>query len=153
MFERFFPVRRQSAPAPEAQSPWDAVERFWRDPFPAMSGFPFTQETTPRMDVSETENEVLVNAEIPGLEPKDVELTIENNLLTIKGHKREETAEKKGETVHRREIRYGSFSRSVLLPGEVLADKASAVFDKGVLKVTLPKAAGGGATRVQVTGG
>mgnify|MGYP003577170210 CR=1 FL=1 len=92
----------------------------------------------PRIDVCETDDEVLVAAEVPGLEEKDFELALTHEALTIRGEKRREHEEKG--SVHRFERSYGAFERTVPLPCEVEADKASATYRNGVLNVTLPKA-------------
>lgn len=93
---------------------------------------------SPRIDVRETEQEVVVSAEMPGLEEKDFELTLTENVLTLKGEKRHEHEEKG--SIYRVERGYGAFQRSVQLPCEVEAEKAIARYEKGVLSVTLPKA-------------
>lgn len=95
---------------------------------------------TPRVDVSETDQEVQITAELPGVEEKDVEVALTGDGITIKGEKREEK-EGKGEEQYRLERSYGAFRRSFSLPSEVDADKATASFKKGVLTVTLPKSA------------
>ena len=92
----------------------------------------------PRIDVRETDEEVFVAAEIPGLEEKDFELNLTAETLTIRGKKRREHEEKG--SVQRFERNYGAFERTVPLPCEVEADKASATYRNGVLGVTLPKA-------------
>ncbi len=92
----------------------------------------------PPVDIYETENEIVVKAELPNMDEKDIEVKIENNVLTIKGEKKLEREEKK-ENYHLIESSYGSFYRSFSLPGNVDADKASAKYEKGVLKITLPK--------------
>ncbi len=151
MFEHFFPAIRKGEPAGRFVSPFEAMQAMMRDPFSGLSAGGFwQQEPFPSVDVKETEAEVTVSAELPGIDPKDVELTLENGVLTIKGQKREESEKKEGENVLSREIRYGSFSRSMSLPGEVQADKATASFDKGVLKVSVPKAEGARPTRVPI---
>ena len=94
----------------------------------------------PRVDVVETEQEVKVTAELPGLDAKDVDLTLSHNVLTIKGEKKHEH-EEKGENFYRAERSYGSFQRSVALPQGVETDEIEAAFDKGVLTVTFPKTA------------
>lgn len=94
----------------------------------------------PDVDVSETDKEIRITAELPGLGEKEVEVTLTQGALTIKGEKREEHNEEKGD-VHRSECRYGMFERTVQLPNGLDADKAKASFKKGVLKVTLPKTA------------
>ena len=92
----------------------------------------------PSLDVKETEQEIVVEAELPGLEEKDISLTMQNGVLTIQGEKRLEYDEEK-ENYHVMERRYGSFQRSLRLPDMVDEGKVEARFDNGVLKVTLPK--------------
>ena len=101
---------------------------------------------SPKVDVKDTGKEVLVTAELPGLEEKDVEVSLNGDVLTISGEKKEEK-EEKGEERYRLERSYGSFRRSFTLPCEIAADKASASFKKGVLSVTLPKSAAAAATK------
>jgi HSP20 family protein len=95
-------------------------------------------EWLPTLDVSETKNEYVVKAELPGIDPKDIDISLTNDLLTIKGEKKQEKEEKE-ENYHLIERSYGSFTRSVRLPGQVQSDKINAAFKNGVLKVTLPK--------------
>jgi len=92
----------------------------------------------PEVDVTETGKEVRVTAELPGMEEKDLEVSLIDGALTIKGEKREEHEEEKGD-YYRSERQYGAFERMIPLPSEVDADKAKASFKKGVLKITLPK--------------
>ena len=92
----------------------------------------------PAVDIYEDENEIVVKCELPDMNEKDIEVKIENNVLTIKGEKKLERVEKK-ENYHLIESSYGSFSRSFTLPSNVDADKATAKYEKGVLKITLPK--------------
>ena len=91
------------------------------------------------LDVYETEDSLVVKAPLPGVRPEDVDISITGDILTIKGETRGEE-EVKRENYHRRELRYGSFCRSVPLPTGVDHNKAEAVFEQGVLTVTLPKA-------------
>jgi HSP20 family protein len=91
-------------------------------------------EFLPQVDVSETGKEVRITAELPGLDEKDVEVTVTNNMLTIKGEKEEE----EGDYYHS-ERSYGYFDRTIALPQGIDADNAKAKFKKGVLKVTIPK--------------
>ncbi len=95
---------------------------------------------SPALDVSEDENNVYVVADLPGVEEKDVKLNFQNGILTLSGEKQEEK-ETRGKNFHRVERSYGSFSRSISLPGEVNAEKATAGYKYGVLRVTLPKKA------------
>jgi HSP20 family protein len=92
----------------------------------------------PRIDVVDDEKEVKVTAELPGLDEKDIELTLNQNLLQISGEKKVET-EDKGQNYYRMERSYGSFRRSVQLPAEVDTEHVEAIFKKGVLTIVLPK--------------
>jgi HSP20 family protein len=95
---------------------------------------------SPRVDVKESDKEIKVSAELPGMEDKDIEVSLSKDTLTIKGEKKEEK-EDKGKDYYHMERSYGSFSRVVPLPNEVDTDKAQAQFKKGLLTVTLPKTA------------
>ena len=91
------------------------------------------------VDISETEDKILIKAELPGLDTKDVNVSISGDILIIKGEKKKEE-EEKDEHHHYIERYSGSFQRSFRLPVNIQTDKVKADFDKGVLKVTLPKA-------------
>jgi HSP20 family protein len=93
---------------------------------------------SPSMDVKETNKEIVVETELPGLDEKDISLTVQNGVLTIQGEKKLDYDEEK-ENYHVMERRYGSFQRSLRLPDTVDDTKINAHFDNGVLKVTLPK--------------
>ena len=93
----------------------------------------------PAMDVVETEDKVLLRAELPGLTQEDVELTVENNVLTLSGNKKFEHEETEGH-YRRLESRYGSFYRSFTLPSTVDQERIDANFRNGVLEIELPKA-------------
>lgn len=101
---------------------------------------------SPRVDVSENEKQVTVKAEVPGLDEKDLQVSISQGVLTIFGEKRAER-EEKDSRYHRIERAYGSFRRAIELPCEVEEDNITATFNKGVLKVVLPKS-----TRPEVLG-
>jgi HSP20 family protein len=103
------------------------------------SGFP-ALEMTPSMDLGETDKEIEITAELPGLEEKDIQLNVADNVLTIRGEKKNEREETKKD-YHLVERSYGSFTRAVQLPEGVNADGIKAVMSKGVLKVTVPKPA------------
>ena len=105
---------------------------------------------TPAFDISETDKDVHVKAELPGMDPNQIEITLTGDILTIKGEKKEEK-EEKSQNFHRRERRYGSFSRSFRLPVEVKADSINAGYKDGVLTVTMPKADDEKARRIEVT--
>lgn len=95
-------------------------------------------EVTPRVDVAEQDGALQVSAELPGVEPDGVEITLHDNILTIKGEKKTAHSEDKG-AWHVAERRYGAFTRSVMLPFEADPDQVQARFDKGVLTVSVPK--------------
>jgi len=116
------------------------MDRLWNR-FPGETPFAraFTEEWMPSVDISETEDKFLIRAELPGLEAKDISVSISGEILTIKGEKKKET-EEKGEHHYCTERYYGSFQRSFQLPTGVQGDKVEATFDKGVLKITLQKA-------------
>ena len=95
---------------------------------------------TPTMDVSETEDEITVSADLPGMDEKDIQVTLDNGVLTLRGEKKRESEEKK-RNYHLVERSYGEFYRAIPLPSEIDADKVSARFKKGVLTVSIPKAA------------
>jgi len=94
---------------------------------------------TPAIDVYQDNDNVIVETPLPGVDPEKVEITIENDVLTISG-KSEDEKEVKRENYYRKEVRKGSFSRSVILPMSVKADMAEAHSEKGILKITIPKA-------------
>ena len=95
---------------------------------------------SPNIDVIENEKEIRISAELPGMEEKDIEVSLNKDSLSIKGEKKEEK-EDKGKGYYRMERSYGSFSRTIPVPVEVEADKVEAKFKKGVLNITLPKTA------------
>lgn len=93
----------------------------------------------PPVDVYETENAVVVESPVPGVELEKIEVTVEDGVLTIRGEdeRRSEVDEK---NYYRKEVRHGSFSRSVQLPVPVIGDKAETTVEKGILRISLPKA-------------
>ena len=97
-------------------------------------------ELLPNLDVTETDKQIEITAELPGLEEKDVQVNLADNVLTIRGEKKAEK-EEKDKTYRLVERSYGSFVRSLELPEGVNADAIKASIDKGVLKVTVPKPA------------
>lgn len=97
-----------------------------------------TTAWNPSVDIFENDNEVVVKAELPGMDAKDIEVRLENNVLMLKGERHFEK-EAKEENYHRIEREYGTFSRSFALPTAVNGDKVTAEYKDGVLKITLPK--------------
>jgi HSP20 family protein len=91
------------------------------------------------VDVYQTDDDVVVKSAVPGVKPEDIDISLTGDTLTIKGESKFEE-EVKEENFIRREMRYGSFARTVAVPVPVVADKAEAEFDNGVLTLTLPKA-------------
>jgi HSP20 family protein len=110
---------------------------------------PALGDWTPSMDISETKDSLVAKVEVPGMEQKDIQISLQENLLTIKGEKKQEK-EEKDEHYHRVERSYGAFARSLRLPVAVEAGKVSAGFKNGLLTVTLPKAAGAKALTIPV---
>ena len=106
--------------------------------FPALARGQDSDAVVPSIDVRETETELVVEAELPGMDEKDISVTLNNGVLTLKGEKKAEREEKKDD-YHLMERSYGSFQRSFQVADTIDADKVKAVFEKGVLKVTLPK--------------
>jgi HSP20 family protein len=102
------------------------------------------------IDVYETNDEYVVKAAVPGIDPKDLDIQVEDDVLTIKGQfeQKDEVTE---ENYLRKELRYGSFQRSLRLPPTVDAEKAEATFEHGVLKLSLPKKAEAKAKTIKIT--
>jgi HSP20 family protein len=126
------------------------IDRVFEDFSRGMGGFP-TSDVFPRMDVTEHDNEIEITAELPGLEEKDVEVTLSDNMLTVKGEKREEREEKTSQR-HMVERSYGTFSRTVELPAGVDPATIKATMNKGVLRLTMPKPTQSNARRIEVKG-
>ena len=137
-------------------APWGGnlrreMERFF-DRFVEPFGEPFETvggEWVPKVDVAETKDAMVVKAEMPGVDPKDIEVTFMGDLLTLKGE-REKATEEKEERYHRMERTYGTFLRSVRLPMAVDGSKVTATFKNGVRVVTLPKTPASKGTMVPV---
>ena len=106
----------------------------------------------PDADVVESETEIRVVVELPGVTASDLDLNLENNVLTISGEKKEERQEQK-DTWHLSERRYGTFSRSFVLPRDVEQEKIHASFDNGVLNVVIPKSERARRRRIEVQNG
>lgn len=94
---------------------------------------------SPPVDITETDDNLVVSIEIPGMTKEDVKITLQDNVLTIRGEKKQET-EKRDANYHRVERSYGSFTRSFSLPAAVEGEKIKAQYKDGLLKITLPKA-------------
>lgn len=105
---------------------------------PAFSRADANLSVGPDIDVRESEGEFVIEAELPGMDEKDVNVTISNGILTLKGEKKSEREEMK-DSYHLTERSYGSFQRSFQVADSIDADKVKASFEKGVLKITMPK--------------
>jgi len=127
-------------------------DRFWRDPWgTSLSALASRAGVLPRLDLSESDNEITVRAELPGVKPEDIHVEVTGNVLRLSGEKTEEHSEQSGDT-RWSECQYGSFSRMVQLPTAVDADKVDAAFKDGVLTITLPKHPEARPKRVEVHG-
>ena len=121
----------------EVMSLREAMDRLFDESFlrpQAMAGRPFG----PAIDLAETDKEILVTAAVPGLKPADLKIALTGNTLEISAQTSSEN-ERKDATYHLRERHAASFSRTLALPKEVVADRAKAEFENGVLTLTLPK--------------
>ena len=118
----------------------DAMDRLFEGSFVRMPGFPsLTSWDAPAVDIYDTKDNVEVKVTVPGVKPEDLDITITGDVLTIKGESKAEEKVEKGNYI-RQERRYGAFQRSVQLPSSLVADKAEAKFEHGVLTLTIPKA-------------
>ena len=119
----------------------DRMNRLFRDSFSEGRDEALTTTSfAPPVDVYEDEHKVTLKVEVPGIEEKDIDVRIENNTLTVHGERKFEKEEKE-ENYRRVERQYGSFTRTFTLPTTVDAEKVQADYDKGVLKIELPKKA------------
>ncbi|MBC7073878.1 Hsp20/alpha crystallin family protein [Candidatus Parcubacteria bacterium] len=114
---------------------WD-IERWFEEEWPEFS---LPKIRTPRMDIYETDNKVVAEVELPGVDPKNINVTVKDNLLKVEA-KSEEKKEVKERGYYRKEIGTRYFKRVVPLPAEVLGDKAEAEYSDGILKISIPKA-------------
>lgn len=123
-------------PLKELESFENQIKKYFND-FPSF-GVNFENSFSPRIDISEKEDKLKVEAEIPGVKKEDLKITLQDNILTIKGEKKKEN-ESKDNNYYRCERSYGTFSRSFTLPVEVNTDKVEAKFNDGMLIVELVK--------------
>ena len=116
----------------------DLCDRFFEPNFLPSSYFFGEGKWDPTLDISETRKDITVKAEIPGIEAKDFDISIDGRLLTIRGEKKREQKEDE-ETYYRVERSYGYFNRTIQLPAEVNPEKVSATYKRGILKIKLRK--------------
>lgn len=156
MNKSFIPVgtdrtvsRREANPFSFLQQEIDRLFEGVTRGFPSFPAFTGTSANLPRMDVSESDKAIEIEAELPGLETKDVQINLADNVLTIRGEKKNEREEKEKD-YHLIERSYGSFSRSVQLPQGVKPEDVSAEIAKGVLKVTVKKPAPAQSKQIEI---
>jgi HSP20 family protein len=130
----------------------NVMDRFFDQPFNRLPfrGSEDLGNPSLNLDVVETGDTYVIKAAIPGVDPKDVEISVDEDVLTIRGEfsKQEETSE---ENYLRREIRYGSFQRQLRLPPTVEPEKAEAKFENGLLKLSIPKKPEARARSIKIT--
>jgi len=126
-------------PVREMMTLREAMDRLFDDAFTRPINLRDGGLSSPAIDMYQTDDEVVVKAALPGFKADDVQINVTGEVLTIRGELKHEE-EKKDKAWHIREHRWSSFERSVALPTDVVADKAQADFDNGILTITLPKA-------------
>jgi len=130
----------------------DRLNRLFQSSFGDSENALTTSSFSPAVDVYEDEHTVNLKLEVPGIDEKDLDIRVENNTLTVQGERKFEKEEKE-ENFRRVERQYGSFTRSFTLPQTVDAEKVSANYDKGVLKISLPKKAEAKPKQIKVSVG
>ncbi len=127
------------------------IDRMFDDFFSIGPTSLFESEWVPKLDIEEDDDSIDVKAEIPGLDEKDINVTIENSMLTISGEKKYESKkEDKDRKLVVSERKFGSFSRTISLPDGIKADKVKAKFKKGVLNIHIPKDEKAKLKRIQI---
>ncbi|MBM3124736.1 MAG: Hsp20/alpha crystallin family protein [Chloroflexi bacterium] len=126
-------------PAREMMTLREAMSRLFDDAFTHPLSLAGSNWSVPAVDMYQTDNEVVVRAALPGIKPDEVQINVTGEVLHLKGEVKQKD-EVKEKSYHIREQRWGMFERSIVLPSDVIADKAKAEFENGVLTITLPKA-------------
>lgn len=133
------------------ENPFRDLDNFFNEDLDVMPMVPFRGNRLPEVDVYQTDKNVVAEVSLAGFKPEEIDISVEGNVLNIKGEKEEKKEQgKKGKEYYRKEIRKGSFERAVRLPVEVKGEKAEAEFNEGILKITLPKAEEKKAKKIQV---
>lgn len=127
--------------------PFEDMERAFNEFLPAIRGD--RESYMPAIDMYEDKDNVIVEAQLAGIDPENVDLSIENDVLAIKGES-EKKNEVEDKNYYRKEIKRGSFYRSIPMPTAVEGDQASAVAEEGVLKITIPKAREAKSTPIKI---
>jgi HSP20 family protein len=126
----------------------DLFDRFFDD-LPLPSLFSEGKVLSPAFDISETEKEYVITGEIPGIDVKELDVTLLDGILTVKGEKKQEK-EEKDEDYHQVERHYGSLERSFRIPEKVKADELEATYKDGILKIFLPKSEASKVKKIEV---
>jgi HSP20 family protein len=141
-------------PFRQVRSLQDEVNRLFTSAFPTGQGREDMMGGAwyPRVDIFENSDNLVLEAELPGMTKNDFELSFENNVLTLKGERKFEKKDE-GDNYHRVERAYGEFTRSFTLPPTVTAENAKAEFENGILRVTLQKREETKARKIEISGG
>jgi HSP20 family protein len=127
-------------PVREMMTLREAMDRLFDDAFTSPIGWSANGgSSVPAIDLYQNDNEVVVKAALPGIKAEDVQISVNADMLTLRGESKEESIQKEA-TYHIHEQHFGSFERSIALPTHIETDKARADFENGILTVTLPKA-------------
>jgi HSP20 family protein len=151
-WEPFGGLRRRGDVFSELSRMQEEMNRFFDDFFGEHQHGLAEGAWLPAVDVSETDDEFVVRAELPGMSQEDIDINVQDNILTLKGEKKQEQKEDK-ENFYRLERSYGSFSRSFTLPAGVNPDDIKANFKDGVLEVTMPKTEAAKPKKIAITAG
>ena len=138
-------------PFREVRSLQDEVNRLFSTAYPSNREEMTNGNWFPRVDIFENGDHLVLEAELPGMNRDDFELSFENNTLTLKGERKFEK-KSEGDNYHRIERSYGSFTRSFTLPATITAEGATAEFDNGILRVSLAKREDTKARKIEITG-
>jgi HSP20 family protein len=142
-------------PTPTTESPFGALARLERemdamfDRFPAWPWGDREPGWAPAVDMVDHDDEIVLRADLPGLDEKDVEVTVQDGTLAIRGERKEEKEEKKQDYYYSERC-YGAFARTLALPASVEPEKVKATFKKGVLEVHLPKTKAAKAKKIEI---
>jgi len=140
-------------PLRELRSLQDEVNRVFSSSFSRGSDNEMMRGAwSPTVDIYENKDQIVLEAELPGMKPEDVNISVENNVLTIHGERKFEKKDEK-DNFHRVERSYGSFTRSFTLPPTVSSEAADAVFENGILRLTLAKREEAKPRRIQIKAG